>query len=165
MGRGRKPSRGGSRRFTDIETLKQQSRELERQSARSEESDEDSPSKGASAGDKSRSNPSAPPTNALQQKNKKINDLTLESLEITDPKRGLNRKEREELAKQEAKKKYQALTAAGKTDEAKADLARLAIIRAQREEAAKKRELEQKAKEAAAKAKAEARKKAQSNKI
>ena len=51
---------------------------------------------------------------------------------------------REELAKQEAKKKYQAMTAAGKTDEAKSDLARLAIIRAQREEAAKKRELEQK---------------------
>ena len=36
------------------------------------------------------------------------------------------------------------MTAAGKTDEAKSDLARLAIIRAQREEAAKKRELEQK---------------------
>lgn len=42
----------------------------------------------------------------------------------------------------EAKRKYQALTAAGKTDEAKADLARLAIIRQQREEAAKKREME-----------------------
>lgn len=51
---------------------------------------------------------------------------------------------REEVAKQEAKKKYQAMTAAGKTDEAKADMARLAIIRAQREEAAKKRELQQK---------------------
>lgn len=48
------------------------------------------------------------------------------------------------MAKKEAKKKYQAMTAAGKTDEGKADLARLAIIRAQREEAAKKRELEQK---------------------
>lgn len=48
------------------------------------------------------------------------------------------------MARQEAKRKYQALTAAGKTDEAKADLARLAIIRQQREDAAKKRELEQK---------------------
>lgn len=48
------------------------------------------------------------------------------------------------MAKQEAKRKYQALTAAGKTDEAKADLARLAIIRQQREEAAKRREMEQK---------------------
>lgn len=46
------------------------------------------------------------------------------------------------MARQEAKRKYQALTAAGKTDEAKADLARLAIIRQQREEAAKKREME-----------------------
>ena len=34
--------------------------------------------------------------------------------------------------------------AAGKTEEARADLARLAIIRKQREEAAKKREEEQK---------------------
>jgi hypothetical protein len=44
---------------------------------------------------------------------------------------------------------YQKLHAAGKTDQAKADLARLAIIKQQREEAAKKREDEKKAKEVA----------------
>ena len=49
---------------------------------------------------------------------------------------------REALAKEEAKKRYQAATAAGKTDEAKADLARLAIIREKRAEDAKRRELE-----------------------
>ena len=38
----------------------------------------------------------------------------------------------------------QKLHAAGKTEEARADLARLAIIRKQREDAAKKREEEQK---------------------
>ncbi|KTF89059.1 hypothetical protein cypCar_00012716 [Cyprinus carpio] len=37
---------------------------------------------------------------------------------------------------------------AGKTDQAKADLARLAIIKKQREEAARKKEEERKAKEA-----------------
>lgn len=49
---------------------------------------------------------------------------------------------REELEKQEARRRYQALHLAGKTEEAQADLARLAIIRRQREEAAKKKEEE-----------------------
>merc|ERR1711862_1013609 len=57
-----------------------------------------------------------------------------------------------------AKTNYQKMHAAGKTDEARADLARLAIIRKQREEAAAKREAEKKAKEDAAKAKADAKK-------
>ena len=46
------------------------------------------------------------------------------------------------MEKQRAKAHYQKLHAAGKTEEAQADLARLAIIRKQREEAAKKREEE-----------------------
>ena len=50
--------------------------------------------------------------------------------------------------------------AAGKTDEARADLARLAIIKKQREEAAAKRLADQKAKEDAAKAKSDATSKA-----
>eukprot|EP00039_Didymoeca_costata_P018897 m.335448 g.335448 ORF g.335448 m.335448 type:complete len:235 (+) comp17595_c0_seq1:190-894(+) len=61
----------------------------------------------------------------------------------------LTRKEREEIEKQEAKRKYDKLHAAGKTEEARADLARLAIIRKEREEAAKKKKELQKAKEAA----------------
>lgn len=72
----------------------------------------------------------------------------------------LSRREREEIEKQKAKAHYQKLHAAGKTDEAKADLARLAIIRKQREEAAKKREAEAQAKLDAAKAKREATDKA-----
>ena len=52
----------------------------------------------------------------------------------------------EELEKQKAREHYQRLHAQGKTDEARADLARLAIIRQQREEAAKKREEEKKCK-------------------
>ena len=48
------------------------------------------------------------------------------------------------MEKQEARRRYQALHAAGKTEEAQADLARLAIIRKQREEAAKKKEEDRK---------------------
>lgn len=49
---------------------------------------------------------------------------------------------REELEKQQAKEKYMKAHLAGKTEEARADLARLALIRKQREEAARKREEE-----------------------
>lgn len=49
---------------------------------------------------------------------------------------------REEIDKQRAKVHYQKMHAAGKTNEAKADLARLAIIKKQREDAAKRREEE-----------------------
>ena len=51
---------------------------------------------------------------------------------------------REEVEKQRAAESYRKLHEAGKTDEAMRDLARLAIIRQQREEAAKKREAERK---------------------
>ena len=51
---------------------------------------------------------------------------------------------REELEKQRATQAYRKLHEAGKTDEARRDMARLAIIRQQREEAAKKREVERK---------------------
>lgn len=47
---------------------------------------------------------------------------------------------REEIEKQKAKERYMKLHLEGKTDQARADLARLAIIKKQREEAAKKRE-------------------------
>lgn len=51
----------------------------------------------------------------------------------------LSRKEREAVQAQQAKERYQKLHEAGKTDEAKADLARLKLIREKREaEAARK---------------------------
>uniref|UniRef100_A0A671RW47 28 kDa heat- and acid-stable phosphoprotein-like n=1 Tax=Sinocyclocheilus anshuiensis TaxID=1608454 RepID=A0A671RW47_9TELE len=67
--------------------------------------------------------------NRAAQKSKKVTDIELEGP------RQLSRREREEIEKQ-------------KTDQAKADLARLAIIRKQREDAARKKEEERKAKEA-----------------
>ncbi|XP_053708594.1 pdgfa associated protein 1b [Synchiropus splendidus] len=82
--------------------------------------------------------------NRVVQKSKKVTQIEL------DEPRQLSRREREEIEKQKAKERYMKLHLAGKTDQAKADLARLAIIRKQREEAAKKKEEEKKAKEAAA---------------
>nr|XP_017109783.2 28 kDa heat- and acid-stable phosphoprotein [Drosophila bipectinata] len=61
------------------------------------------------------------------------------------PKPELSRREREEIEKQKARRRYEKLHAQGKTTEAKADLARLALIRQEREAAAAKREAEKKA--------------------
>ncbi|XP_063042541.1 pdgfa associated protein 1b isoform X3 [Engraulis encrasicolus] len=82
--------------------------------------------------------------NRVAQKSKKVTDIELEGP------RQLSRREREEIERQQAKERYMKMHLAGKTDQAKADLARLAIIRKQREEAARKKEQEKKAKEAAA---------------
>ncbi|KAH7108422.1 casein kinase substrate phosphoprotein PP28-domain-containing protein [Auriculariales sp. MPI-PUGE-AT-0066] len=60
--------------------------------------------------------------------------------------RELSRREREQKEKQEAKEKYMKLHLAGKTDQAKADIARLAKIRKDREEAAARRKAEADAK-------------------
>ncbi|KAK0083316.1 hypothetical protein PV325_008998 [Microctonus aethiopoides] len=96
--------------------------------------------------------------NRVQKKTKKLSKLN-ETLDQTS-KPELSRKEREQLEKQRAQAFYQKLHAAGKTDEARADLARLAIIKQQREEAAKRREDEKKQKEMAAQKKTELTQKA-----
>ncbi|KAM7264777.1 hypothetical protein ACFE04_002460 [Oxalis oulophora] len=54
----------------------------------------------------------------------------------------LSRREREEIVKQRAHERYMKLQEQGKTDQAKKDLERLALIRQQRAEAAKRREEE-----------------------
>ncbi|XP_011497215.1 PREDICTED: 28 kDa heat- and acid-stable phosphoprotein-like [Ceratosolen solmsi marchali] len=86
--------------------------------------------------------------NRVQKKAKKLSQLNEALANASKPE--LSRREREQLEKERAKANYQKLHAAGKTDQARADLARLAIIKQQREEAAKKREDEKKAKEMAA---------------
>lgn len=53
---------------------------------------------------------------------------------------------REEIERQKATQAYRRLHEAGKTDEARRDMARLAIIRQEREQAAKRRESEKKCK-------------------
>ncbi|XP_053194350.1 pdgfa associated protein 1b isoform X2 [Scomber japonicus] len=78
--------------------------------------------------------------NRVAQKSKKVTHI-----ELDEPKQ-LSRREREEIEKQKAKERYMKMHLAGKTDQAKADLARLAIVRKQREEAARKKEGEKKGK-------------------
>ncbi|EZA61602.1 28 kDa heat- and acid-stable phosphoprotein [Ooceraea biroi] len=95
--------------------------------------------------------------NRLQKKTKKLSQLN-QALDTAKPE--LSRREREQLEKQRAYANYQKLHAAGKTEEARADLARLAIIKQQREEAAKRREEEKKQKEMAQQKKTELTQKA-----
>ncbi|KAJ3601459.1 hypothetical protein NHX12_032427 [Muraenolepis orangiensis] len=76
--------------------------------------------------------------NRIVLKSKKVTQI-----ELDEPKQ-LSRREREELEKQKAKERYMKMHLAGKTDQAKADLARLAIVRKQREDAARKKEEQKK---------------------
>ncbi|KAL2260570.1 hypothetical protein VTK26DRAFT_5365 [Humicola hyalothermophila] len=66
---------------------------------------------------------------------------------------GPSRREREALEAQQAKDRYRKLHEAGKTDEAKADLARLKLIREKREAEAARKKAEREEKEAEIKAK------------
>jgi hypothetical protein len=68
-----------------------------------------------------------------------VKDLSVGGKGKGKPVAELSRREREALQAQQAKERYQKLHEAGKTDEAKADLARLKLIREKREaEAARK---------------------------
>uniref|UniRef100_A0A3Q4GBR7 Pdgfa associated protein 1a n=1 Tax=Neolamprologus brichardi TaxID=32507 RepID=A0A3Q4GBR7_NEOBR len=71
--------------------------------------------------------------NRVAQKSKKVAEV-----DVSAP-RELSRRE-EEIEKQKSKERYMKLHLEGKTEQARADLARLAIIKKQREEAAKKRD-------------------------
>ncbi|XP_019450448.1 PREDICTED: 28 kDa heat- and acid-stable phosphoprotein-like isoform X2 [Lupinus angustifolius] len=79
--------------------------------------------------------------NLVKAKNMKAKDIDMERR--TEP----SRREREELEKQKAHERYMRLQEQGKTEQAKKDLERLALIRQQRVEASKKREAEKAAKE------------------
>merc|ERR1739838_1171658 len=70
-----------------------------------------------------------------------------------EPTGNLSRREREEIEKQKAQAHYRKLHAEGKTEEARSDLARLALIKQQRAEAAAKKEEDKKAKDEEAAAK------------
>merc|ERR1711881_457750 len=93
--------------------------------------------------------------NRVQNKMKKADDITADG---DGAKPELTRREREAIEKEQARLRYEKLHAEGKTDEARADLARLALVRKQREEAAKKKLEDQKDKESKAKSAEEARK-------
>ncbi|XP_075502948.1 uncharacterized protein LOC142540574 [Primulina tabacum] len=153
MGRGKfkgKPT--GRRQFSTPEqmmagtsasrprTFRQEEAEVEedeRSDAESEEESEDEPEKQKGAeGVIKIENP-----NLVKTKNLKARDVDMEK--TTE----LSRREREEIEKQKAHERYMKLQEQGKTEQAKKDLDRLALIREQRAEAAKKREEEKTAKE------------------
>ncbi|XP_039541342.1 pdgfa associated protein 1a [Pimephales promelas] len=146
---GRKSHKGRGKQFSNPEEIDRQmkaQRELEakegadRESSESEEessSDDEEPKRKGVEGIIEIENP-----NRISQKSKKIVEV-----DVNAPKE-LSRREREEIEKQKAKERYMKLHLEGKTDQARADLARLAIIKKQREDAAKKREDLRKEKEA-----------------
>lgn len=80
--------------------------------------------------------------------------------EETTPKKDLSqlsRREREALEAQQERERYMKLHAEGKTEEARSDLARLSLIREQREAERARKQAEKEEKEAVAKEKAAAR--------
>ncbi len=86
-------------------------------------------------------------------KNCFIFSMTADAASSSKDETQLSRREREEIEKQRARENYARLHAQGKTDQARADLARLAIIKQQREEAQRKRDEEKKIREQELKAK------------
>uniref|UniRef100_A0A1A7W7Q0 Pdgfa associated protein 1a n=1 Tax=Iconisemion striatum TaxID=60296 RepID=A0A1A7W7Q0_9TELE len=140
---GKKGHKGRGKQFSNPEEIDRQmkaQRELEanagaeKESSESEEessSDEESENKKRSGveGLIEIENP-----NRVSQKSKKVAEV-----DVSAP-RELSRREREEIEKQKSKERYMKLHLEGKTEQARADLARLAIIKKQREDAAKKRE-------------------------
>ncbi|XP_076951505.1 uncharacterized protein LOC143624892 [Bidens hawaiensis] len=146
MGRGKfkgKPT--GRRQFSTPEemlagtssrprTFKKVNMEVEFEEERSDEeseesSDEESDRKKGTQGVIEIENP-----NMARPKTLKAKDADL------DKTTELSRCEREEIAKQRAHERYMKLQEQGKTEQARKDLERLALIRQQRAEAAKKRE-------------------------
>ncbi|XP_020621268.1 28 kDa heat- and acid-stable phosphoprotein-like isoform X1 [Orbicella faveolata] len=169
LSRGKVHHKGRRRHFTDAEELRmemeREKREQEwREKKEGEDSDEEG-KKGAAAADKPASDSDEDSEsdeeevkpkgvsglieienpNRVAQKMKKASDVQLND----DTSSQLSRREREEIARQRNAARQRKLQEEGKTDQARADLARLAVIRKQREDAAKKREEQKKAKEAA----------------
>ncbi|KAK3265170.1 hypothetical protein CYMTET_26131 [Cymbomonas tetramitiformis] len=84
--------------------------------------------------------------NAKTSQNTKAKNISLDDLDEQEAPQ-LSRREREAIQAQKAKERYWKLAEQGKTEQARIDLDRLAIIKKQRAEAAAKREEEKKAKE------------------
>ncbi|RWS07328.1 28 kDa heat- and acid-stable phosphoprotein-like protein [Dinothrombium tinctorium] len=165
MGKGRN-HKGGRKMFTNFEEMeanrekeekakawRERRGEVEESSEEEEEkqsSTESSAESSENSEDESDTKPKAGvhtlievnnPNRVVKKANKRV-DLNVDSTKVE-----LSRREREELNKQRAKEHYAKLTAEGKTEQARADLARLAIIRQQREEAMRKKEEEKRLRE------------------
>merc|ERR1712183_857154 len=152
--RGRKPNyKGRSRQFNSGEDIERQMKDDSWRRKKEEPEDDEEKEEGEGSEDESDEegegqkgvieveNP-----NHMKNKLKKADDITAEGAAGAAPE--LSRREREAIEKEQARQRYEKLHAEGKTDEARADLARLAIIRKQREEAALKKQQEKDEKDA-----------------
>ncbi|KAF9414856.1 heat- and acid-stable phosphoprotein [Podila epigama] len=163
-GKFKKPQRGGGRTFSRrIEAVHTSgsSAYRDRQESEEDSSAESSEASGSETesseeeevvvAKKSSGAPSADIANPNRAGNR-----VMKASDLTTPVE-MSRKEREAAEKEAAQARYWKLHQEGKTDQAKADMARLAIIRKKREEAAAQRLAEQQARDEAAAAKAEQR--------
>ncbi|KAM0812223.1 putative Casein kinase substrate phosphoprotein PP28 domain-containing protein [Seiridium cardinale] len=104
-----------------------------------EESDDDMPAN-PNHSKAARNQTKAPPRD--------VEEVTQAVKKLTTNTAGMSRKERESMEAAQAKERYRKLHEAGKTDEAKADLARLALIREKREAEAARKQAEKEEREA-----------------
>lgn len=77
----------------------------------------------------------------IEKSTKSMKDLNIGVTGRERPKPELSRREREAIQAQQARENYRKLNEAGKTDEAKADLARLMLIREKRQAEAARKEV------------------------
>ncbi|RHZ80575.1 hypothetical protein Glove_134g168 [Diversispora epigaea] len=162
----RKPVRGGGHRFTNPRNLEngdsegweyRNKREIKKDSGESsEENESGNELNGSNASNASESSEEELDGSKFEISNPNRNSKK-DSLKVSDisSTRELSRREREALEKEAARQRYWKLHLEGKTDQAKADLARLAVIRKQREEAASQRKADAEAKTEAHKVKLE----------
>ncbi|KAI0118048.1 hypothetical protein F4776DRAFT_634942 [Hypoxylon sp. NC0597] len=104
-----------------------------------EEEDDDMPAN-PNHSKAARNQTKAPQPNGVEEATEAVKNLTM------------SRKERESMEAAQAKERYRKLHEAGKTDEAKADLARLRLIREKREAEAARKQAEREEREAQEKA-------------
>ena len=163
----RRGKKGGRKKFTDFKTLKAEAESIKESKQREADGEDYSSAEDSDSGSDSSSSSSSSSGRGREKERKAKGVEGL--IEVNNPNVGnqrknvkardadanaavtLTRREREALEAQRAKERYFKLQAQGKTEQARRDLERLAIIRKQREEAAKKR-TEEKAKKDAAKA-------------
>ncbi|KAG2600770.1 hypothetical protein PVAP13_5KG542400 [Panicum virgatum] len=157
MGRGKfkgKPT--GRRNFSTPEeiaagtsgrprTFKKKEEEEEEEEEEREESEDESDDKPKNKGTEGIIQIENP--NLVKAKNIKAKEVDVSCWLLLGRTTELSRREREELEKQKAHERYMKLQEQGKTEQARKDLDRLALIRQQRADAAKKREEEKAAKE------------------
>ncbi|CAJ0763003.1 9176_t:CDS:2, partial [Entrophospora sp. SA101] len=146
-----KPSRGTGHRFTNARILAEDERRLnynieglqtcmklatntkktnaERKESRSEDEDETL-------------NKSATNLIEIDNPNRTLRKDNLKASDMSNITPEMSRREREAAEKEAARQRYWKLHKEGKTEQAKTDLARLAIIKKEREEAAMKRKAE-----------------------